>query len=162
MSTGVRTGPHAVVIGIGNVFRRDDGVGPAVAAALETDVTDVRVVTCAAEPAAILDAWTGAEVAVVVDAAIGPAPGEVRRCALDELVDSSPLSSHELSLRQTIELGRALDRAPRSVSVVSVGVADTGHGEGLSPEVAAALPEALRVVRTVLAEQSQESAHQQP
>ena len=153
---------RAVVIGIGNVFRRDDGIGPAVAAALDADAAGVKVVTCAAEPAAILDAWTGAEVAVVIDAAVGPQPGAVLRCAPGELSDSNPVSSHELSLRQTVELGRALGRAPRSVAVVAVGVADTGHGEGLSPAVAAALPEALAVVRAVLAEQTQEPAHQLP
>ena len=151
----------AVVIGIGNVFRRDDGVGPAVVAALDCGRADVRAVTCAAEPATILDAWAGADVAVVVDAAVGLEPGAVVRCALEDLVESNPVSSHELSLRQTVELGRALGRAPRSLAVVSVGVADTGHGEGLSPEVTAALPKALRVVRAVLAEQAEEPADQQ-
>ena len=43
-----------------------------------------------------------------------------------------------------------------------VDVEDTGHGEGLSPVVAAALPRAIDVVLQVLIEQSQESANQQP
>lgn len=152
---------RAVVIGIGNVFRRDDGVGQAVVAALDCGQADVRTVTCAAEPAAILDACAGADVAVVVDAAVGLEPGAVVRCALEDLSESSPVSSHELSLSQTFDLGRALGRAPRSVVVVTVGAADTGHGEGLSPEVAAALPEAVRIVHAVLAEQAQEPADQQ-
>ena len=50
-----------VVIGIGNSFRRDDGVGLAVADEIaKRGLADVRVVTAIGEPRAILDAWTGA------------------------------------------------------------------------------------------------------
>ena len=152
-----------VVIGIGNDYRRDDGVGPAVAAALAaTNPPGVRVLTCAAEATALLDAWAGAARAVLVDAAEGGEPGRVRVCALDDLTESADVSSHGLSLRQTYELGRVLDRAPGAVLVVSVDAADTGHGVGLSPAVSAALPEAVRRVRALLVEQLQESADEQP
>lgn len=151
----------AVVIALGNTFRRDDGVGPAVAAEVERlGLPGVRVV-CAAETTAILDAWEGAEVAVVVDAAAGGEPGAVRRCRVDEVAQETPVSSHGLSLAQTFELGTTLGRAPASLVVVAVGVCDTGHGVGLSPAVGAALPEAVRVVRSVV-EQAQEPRHQQP
>lgn len=153
---------RAVVIGLGNTFRRDDGLGPAVAAAVEAmRLPGVRVV-CPAETTAILDAWDGAALAVVVDAAAGGRPGRVRRCDLDDLTEETPVSSHELSLRQTHELARALDRAPGRVVVVSVDVADTGYGTGLSPAVAAALPEVLDAVRRLITEQVQETRHQQP
>ena len=88
-------------------------------------------------------------------------PGRVRRCALDEFIEATPFSSHELSLSQTYELARALDRAPDSVVVVTVDAADTGHGVGLSPEVAAALPHAVEAVLRVLVEQTDKAGHQQ-
>lgn len=151
-----------MVIGVGNVFRRDDGVGPAIAAEVEAmRLPGVRVV-CTAETAAILDAWSGTEVAVVVDAAGGGSPGRVRRCDLQDLVEGPSLTSHELSLTLTYELARALDRAPGRVVVVSVDVADTGHGEGLTPLVRAALPQAVLAVLDVLGGQREESADQQP
>lgn len=162
MSTG------SVVIGVGNPYRRDDGIGPAVAAAVAArHVPGVRVLSCAGEMTQILDAWTDAGIAVVVDAALvdvaaGGTPGEVRRCGLDEFVEATPFSSHELSLRKTYELAQALDRAPDAVVVVTVAVDDTGHGEGLSPPVAAALPRAVDVVLRILIQQSQKSANQQP
>lgn len=153
---------RAVVIGLGNTFRRDDGVGPAVAAAVEgMGLAGVRVV-CPGESAGIIDAWDGAALAVVVDAAAGGTPGRVRQCDLDALAGETPVSSHELSLRQTHDLARVLDRAPGRVVVVSVDVADTGYGMGLSAAVAAALPDAVRVVERVLGEQVQETRHQQP
>lgn len=151
----------AVVIGVGNTFRRDDGIGPAVAAAIgELRRPGVRALACAGETTEIMDAWDGAGLAVVVDAAVGGLPGEVRRCGLDEFVDATPFSSHELSLRKTFELARALDRAPGSVIVVTVGITDTGHGEGLSPPVAAALEHAVEFVLGILVDQCEESADQ--
>ncbi len=156
-------GPAAALIGIGNAHRRDDGIGPAVVAAVAaTDPSGVRVVTCAAEPTAVLDAWEGCRLAVLVDAAVGQPVGQVRTCSLAELDEIvTPVSSHDLGLRQTYELARALGRAPDTVVVVSVGVADTGHGTGLSPGVGSALPEAVRLVHILLGEQRQESANQQ-
>ena len=153
----------AVVIGVGNRYRRDDGVGPAAVAAVRAlRLPGVRVLGCGAETTAILDAWEGARLAVVVDAAAGGSPGRVRQSALADLVEQPPVSSHELSLTQAYELARVLDRAPARVVVVTVDVADTGHGLGLSPAVAAALPEVVRVVGRVLGEPIEEPRHQQP
>ena len=47
------TGPARILIGIGNPYRRDDGVGPALIEALETaGLPGVRLVTADGEPAA--------------------------------------------------------------------------------------------------------------
>lgn len=155
-----------VVIGIGNVNRRDDGIGPAVATAL-AGTPGLDVVTAPAEPTAILDAWTGRGLAVLVDAAVGGRPGRVLIASvdrrLDEMADDTrPVSSHDLSLRQTYELARVLGRAPDSVVVVTVDVGDTGYGDGLSASVAAALPEAVRVVERIVAQQAEKSVDEQP
>lgn len=156
----------AVVIGVGNTFRRDDGVGPAVADRIASlGLPGVRVLNCAAEPTAILDAWHGMTRAVLVDAVDAGAdghPGRVRTCTFDEVAESTSLSSHDLNLRQTYELGRALDRVPDSVTVVSIDIADAGHGSGLSPAVQTALPEAVRAVLAVLGGEREEPVDQQP
>ena len=153
-----------VVIGIGNDLRRDDGIGPAVAAAVASRcLPGVRVLACAAEPAAILDAWNGADVAVLVDAAVDDdlVPGRVRRWAAADLAVSNRLSSHDLDLRQTYDFGVALGRVPQSAVVITVDVADTGHGSGLTPAVAVALPEAVEMVLAVI-DHAQEAVNQQP
>ncbi len=63
-------GDHrAVVIGVGNPFRRDDGIGPAAAAEIERQhLPGVRVVISDGEPAGLLEAWAGVDLAIVVDA----------------------------------------------------------------------------------------------
>ena len=141
-----------LVIGIGNSFRRDDGVGLAVADEIaKRGLSGVRVVTAIGEPGAILDAWSGAELAVVVDAATGEGstPGRIRRWTPGDVVGSAVVSSHALGLPQTYALGEALGQIPDRLVVFSVDVADIGQGPGLTSAVEAAVPE---VVDAILAE----------
>jgi hydrogenase maturation protease len=138
-----------VVIGIGNSFRRDDGVGLAVAAEVaKRDLPGVHVMTAIGEPGAILDAWSEAALAVVVDAAIGQGstPGGIRRWSPGDAAGPAVVSSHALGLPQTYALGQALGRIPDKLVVFTVGAADAGHGVGLSPAVAAAVPVVLEEI----------------
>lgn len=142
-----------VVLGLGNAYRRDDGVGIAAATALgECAGATVRVVTDISDSARLLDAWDGAALAVVIDGAVTgrSAPGTIRRCGPDQLGVAHRLtSSHSLDLAQAIALGRALDRVPAALVLFVVEIADIGYGEGLTPAVAAAVP---RVVAMAAAE----------
>lgn len=138
------------MIGLGNSYRRDDGVGPAVAAALDDlALPNVRVVTGIAEPMGLLEAWSPAALAVLIDAAVAaaPVPGRVRRCTLDDIVTGhDSLSSHAVDIGGTHALGRALGRVPDALAVFTVEVADTGHGIGLTPQVARAVPQVVALV----------------
>jgi hydrogenase maturation protease len=141
--------PNTIVIGIGNDFRRDDGVGIAVAQRIaERHLPGVRVVTGISEPTALLEAWTGARCAVVIDAvsAANSAPGRIRRWTAPDLESTPAVSSHALGLAQTCALGQALARMPNQLVVFTVDVVDTNHGMGLTPAVAAAVPNLVDVV----------------
>lgn len=143
-----------VVIGIGNPYRRDDGVGPALAERLATLVmSDVDVRVLDGEPTGLLDAWTGAQLTIVVDAVLcQPArPGQIHRTTMSALAGSTATSSHGLGIPEAVELGRALDRLPEHLIVYAVEAADVGYGTDLSPAVAAAIPELLDAVLTDLA-----------
>src|ERR1700747_3219052 len=77
-----------VVIGLGNGYRGDDGVGVVAAAELNRlALSGVRVVTDIVEPMSLLEAWSEAGLAIVIDGAVGtpPTPGRVRRCGLDKV-----------------------------------------------------------------------------
>jgi hydrogenase maturation protease len=141
-----------IVIGIGNEYRRDDAVGHAVAAEIAArELPGVRVVTTLGEPTAILEAWSGATLAVLVDAAVSTesTPGRVRRCTIGDLTCRAGLSSHALDITQTFALGQALGMVPDRLVIFTVEAADTGHGIGLTADVAAAVGD---VVAGVLAE----------
>jgi hydrogenase maturation protease len=136
----------AIVIGLGNRYRRDDGVGVAAADALKRlALPGVRVETDIVDPMSLLEAWSGAGLAVVIDGAFGtpPAPGRVRRCGLSDVATCDGLSSHGFDLVRTHALGEALGRVPGELVLLTVDVADTGHGAGLTPRVARAVPEVV-------------------
>lgn len=141
-----------LVIGVGNDFRRDDGIGPAVAAEIaRRSFPDVKVLTAAGDPTELLDAWDGVTLCVIVDAVVGDGaePGRMRRWSPSDRRADSVVSSHTLSLSATYALGEALGRLPRKLLVFTIDAADVGHGVGLSPALADAVP---AVTAAVLAE----------
>lgn len=141
-----------MVIGVGNSFRRDDGVGPAVAEEIaRRALPGVRVLLATGEPGALLDAWNGAALAIVVDAAMGDgaSPGRIRRWTPDENRPPRVVSSHAIGLPEAFALGEALGQLPDRLVGFSVDIVDAGHGLGMTADVAAAIP---GVVDAVLAE----------
>jgi hydrogenase maturation protease len=144
----------AVVIGIGNPFRNDDGIGPAVAAQIEEQrLPGVRVVMSDGEPAGLLEAWSGADLAVVVDAIhrVPASPGRLHRLTASQLeTGGTAASSHGFGMPDALRLGGALGQLPRRMVILAVEAADTGAGSGLSQPVAAALPEVVAAIMTEL------------
>jgi hydrogenase maturation protease len=136
---------------LGNRHRGDDAVGPLIADRLRA--AGATLLDCNDEPTRLLDAWDGLELVVIVDAVrSGAAAGTVHRIDAGD----GPLprelglaSTHAFSIADTLELGRALGRAPRRVVVVGVEGAAFDMGDPLTPAVAAALP---KVADAVLAE----------
>jgi hydrogenase maturation protease len=140
---------RVVVIGVGNEFRRDDGIGPEVVSRLRGQApAGVRLLVSDGDPTRMIEAWTGASLAVVVDAVVADPPptspssfpGRLYRIVVDRAADAGahPVSSHGLSLGQSIALARALDRMPERLIVHAVEAADVRQGVGLSPAVAGA------------------------
>ena len=127
-----------LVIGLGNAFRSDDGVGLEVAARVETIESHMRP-TGGLD---LLDLWTGVDEVVVVDAMrSGRAPGAVERFEpLDDPIGSSNgfASTHGFGLQEAIEMGRAMGRLPQHLIVYGVEVANVHPGTTLSAPVAAA------------------------
>jgi hydrogenase maturation protease len=152
-AAGVVDAP-AVVIGIGNPYRRDDGIGPAVAREIERlHLPGVRVIISDGEPVSLLTAWDGAGLAVVIDAVRqAPAcPGRIRRLTSSQLdSDGAGASSHGFGVPYALRLGRALNRQPGRLVIIAVEGADFTAGAGLSATVTAALPAAVAAVRAEL------------
>lgn len=148
------TGARAAVIAVGNEYRGDDGIGHIVAREVaKLGLPGVVVTWCDGEPDALLDAWSGVDLAVVVDAVLcDPAtPGRIRRTTIDRVPRGiHATSSHALGIPDALLLGRALGRVPRELVVVAVEAACFDLGIGLSDPVAAAVPQVVRRVLTEL------------
>ncbi|KUJ66836.1 peptidase M52 [Streptomyces albus subsp. albus] len=137
------------VIGVGNEFRRDDGVGPAVIARLERFAADrplpdgTGLWSSDGDPGRLIGLWEDAELAVVVDAAHARPrhPGRVHQLELDgcETWQPGAASTHGLGLGTAVELARTLGRMPRRLIVYAVEGADSSLGTGLTSAVAAAV-----------------------
>ena len=160
--TGSATGAGRVLIGIGNPYRRDDGVGPALIEALgAAGLPGVRLVAADGEPAALISAWQDAELAVVVDAVLcePPQPGRVHRSVWDSGQQAAGLlaaaarpgrpaaSTHGPGVPDAVRLAEVLGAIPGRLVVFAVEAADLGFGPGLSEAVAASLPGLTRAVR---------------
>ena len=121
-----------IVIGVGNSWRGDDAAGLAVArrtGGLEHEGDCTR----------LLDAWSGCDDVVVVDAASsGSAPGTVHR--LDPVARPLPAallcsSTHAFGVPEAVELARALDRLPRRLRVYAIEGESFAAGAALTPAV---------------------------
>ncbi|HEV7206937.1 MAG TPA: hydrogenase maturation protease [Jatrophihabitans sp.] len=142
---------RVTVIGIGNEFRHDDGVGPAVIAELQRlALADVTLVATDGEPTRLLDAWEGVELAVVIDAVPGAEPGRVHRLDGDAAAPGGG-GTHGLGLADALRLAEVLDRAPQRLVLYAVEAADVEVGPGLSAEVGRAVPVVARAVLSELA-----------
>jgi hydrogenase maturation protease len=139
MSNDERT----VVVGIGNPYRRDDGVGPAVVALLrDRRLSGVELAESDGELGSLIELWMGASLAVVVDAVrTRPCrPGRIHRIAAHHpaMAGATAASSHGVDLGEAVRLARALDRMPQRLLLFAIEAGDTGFGTGLSPEMAGA------------------------
>jgi len=129
-----------LVIAIGNVFRRDDGAGPAVAEKLRGQ-DGLEIIQLPGEGTELIEAWDGRDKVLVVDAMrSGRAAGEIRR--FDGLRDDLPPDdfaslSHRFGLAQAVEMGRILGRLPKSLTIFGIEAVEFGQGLGLTSEVAA-------------------------
>jgi hydrogenase maturation protease len=144
------------VVGVGNAMRRDDAVGLEVARRLrEVLPPGAETIECGGEPVGLLDAWEGAEVALLVDAVSSSGrPGTVHR--LDVTAGPVPPglargSTHALGLAEAIELGRALARLPARLALYGVEGGRFDAGEGLTPEVARAADRLVEEIRAEVA-----------
>jgi hydrogenase maturation protease len=148
---------RTVVIGVGNPDRGDDGCGLEVARRLQEAYGErLRVAESSGDPARLLDLWSGAETAVVIDAIrSGRSVGAILRLegeAIDNAVLLAPSrSSHGFSVGHAVRLGTTLGRMPGRLVLFGIEVGSTDLGRRISPGVESAIGEVVRRVALELA-----------
>ncbi len=141
-----------LVLCLGNALRRDDAVALRVADALEAaPEAGVAVRRSAKAGLYLLDEMEGFERVVVVDAVRtgAHAPGAVLSFPLEDLHTPGGPSPHAIGLPSAVSRARAAGApVPSRIHVVAVEVVDLDTvGEGLTPEVEAAVAPAARAAR---------------
>ena len=149
MSAAAGPPPRPLLIGVGNRLRRDDGVAPRLIESLSTPLLarfDVHLLS--GEPADLVEVLGRGERALVVDAVVsGARPGAIVEMDLARPEAAPPrtaISGHGRGLAEAVALAGALGRLPRLLRLFGVEIADSGYGEGLSPELTRALPRLTR------------------
>jgi hydrogenase maturation protease len=144
----------AVIVCIGNALVADDGVGWAVYRKLQDSrVPDnVRLVFLGLGGIDLLEEVAGEDILVVVDGVqLGDSPGTIHKLGWEQLPSAStrPVSGHGIGIREAISVGKKLfpERMPKETFLVGVeGRCFNRLGEGLTDEVARAVPKAVAVI----------------
>ena len=130
-----------LVIGIGNEYRNDDGVGLIVARKLRAkNLPGVLVTESSGDGAALMEAWEAARTVILIDAAFsGAEPDTVSR--FDVAIQPLPISfsfhsTHAFGVAEAIGLAQALQQLPPSLIVYAIEGKHFSAGTSLSPEVA--------------------------
>jgi hydrogenase maturation protease len=152
-----------LVLCIGNSDRGDDGVGAAVAEALDGRLpAGTELVTRGGDMLALVEDWAGFDTLICVDAAAPMGePGRIHRIDLasEELPPGMvALSSHAFGLGEAIALARTLGLAPRRIVVYAVEGESFETGAPMSERVAAA---AAPAAKRVAAEAAFETIHRE-
>ncbi len=146
--------PVALIIGVGNPLRGDDGAGPAVIQHLQNRLPpSVITLQLDSDGVSLMEAWRGFERVILVDAAgSGAIPGAIHRFDASRTKLPRGLfhySSHLIGVVEAVELARQLGRLPERLVVYGIEGAAFAYSEGLSAEVAAAVE---RVASAIAAE----------
>ncbi|MBO0819284.1 MAG: hydrogenase maturation protease [Nocardiopsaceae bacterium] len=141
MTGGSAPARRALVIGIGNAYRSDDGAGLAVAGQVRAaGLPSVTVTEFEGEPVSLIGAWDGAPVVYLADAvSSGGEPGTVYRFDATAGLPPAPLrhrGTHAFSLADVVELGRVLGRLPARLIAFGIEGAEFSAGTGMSPQAA--------------------------
>lgn len=138
-----------LIIGVGNAFRSDDGVGPWIAERLKAAGLPAECMS--GEGAALMERWRDQGHVLVIDATrSGLDAGTIHR--LDAFGDKIPggffsYSSHQFGLAEAIEIARILQHLPETLNIIGIEGGDFSEGEALSPAVEKA---AIEIVKELL------------
>lgn len=140
-----------LVLGLGNVLLRDEGVGVhAVRALADLPGPDgVELLDGGTAGADLLDAISDRHKLIVVDALDADVPpGTILKLTPDDLLAHPPeaLSLHDFGLAETLRMARQLRCGPRHVTIIAVKPQDTQCGLELSPQMQQRMPHILEAV----------------
>ena len=150
---------RTLVLGIGNILLRDEGLGVRVIEAMQAMrlAADIELLDGGTSGADLINEIADREKLIVIDAMSTDAePGTVFRLGADELLEDAKttISLHEFGLLDTLMMARHLGCHPKQVVIFGVQPKRVEPGLALSSEVAEVLP---RLIELVLAEAETEN-----
>jgi hydrogenase maturation protease len=140
-----------LVIGVGNPYRSDDGVGLVVARRIrELNIYGVAVMEETGEATRLIEFWSATPNVFLIDAVhSGAEPGTVHR--IDAIQQNIPsdyffYSTHAFGVAAAIELARSLYRLPPRLIVYGIEGNDFSDKPTLSVEVEESVSRAIEAL----------------
>lgn len=146
------TASRIVVIGVGNLLLRDEGVGVHVAREIQKRPlpAEVEVYDGGVAGLGLLDYFPGACKILLIDAVdMDLLPGDVVRFTPEEVRargNDLRFSLHDIGLLEVLELARVLERHPPEVVIIGIQPKEISWGTELTSEVQASVPKAVEAV----------------
>ncbi len=143
---------RVLVLGVGNPFRRDDGIGPAVIQRLQIEkgLDGIDLLDGGIDGFSLLEYLHGYDTAFIIDAVeMGLSPGEIRMFTPEEAkltIQTDALSTHGFGLAEVIGLMHTLD-IQTNLHIIGVQAKDISFGEEMSPEVASKIEDIIELVK---------------
>jgi hydrogenase maturation protease len=152
--SGHESRADVTIVGVGNLFRGDDGVGILAARRLREKLPEVQIMECDGDLPDILDAMRSENALIVIDAMrSAAAPGTVHRIDAHAQPLSTGLfrtSSHAVGIAEVVELARVLGQLPGRLIFYGIAGAQFAPGDSISAQVRRGLTEVVaRVVDEV-------------
>ena len=143
---------RTVVIGVGNLLLRDEGVGIHAVRELQkrTLPPGVEVIDGGVAGVRLLDLFSGVHKLLLIDAAeMGLEPGAVARFTPEDVRFQSgdlKLSTHDVALPEVLAIARAVNQCPSEVIILGIQPKEISWGMELTPEVRGAVPKVVELV----------------
>ncbi len=144
-----------LIIGYGNPFKSDDGLGWHAAGLLRQQFSssDIRVVQTHQLTPEMAEEASEVELALFIDARQGGQPGQLACETLSENAQPTAGYSHDFSPASILNLARELyGKQPRAYLLTLTGQ-NFGDGDLLSEPVSAALPNLVAKVKSLISEE---------
>ncbi|MEW5919603.1 MAG: hydrogenase maturation protease [Bacillota bacterium] len=136
-----------MILGIGNIFCKDDGIGSVMARKLVSTFHgkgEIDVIDGGTTGLGLLYLFAEYSRIIVIDAVdMQGEPGEVFIFSPDDLEHAHPhgiVSTHQPGVLQLLNLGKAIGVLPEEILILGVQVKELGAEYGLSAELQEKLP----------------------
>ncbi len=148
--------PPRLILGVGNLLLRDEGVGVHVISALRDRELpdDVELWDGGTTSFDLLDTLAGRRQVIIIDTVrTGSEPGTIFRFTPEDISASREqvTSLHQVGLLETLNIAEhLLDSAPEEVIILGIEPKEIDWGLELSAEIEAAVPKVVELVMTEL------------
>lgn len=147
---GNETPPRIVIIGVGNLLMKDEGIGVHAIQSLQQInlPPDVKLIDGGTSPDLIAYTRAGDKMILIDAAMAGGEPGTIYRFKPEDIAaeKGSLASAHEMGVVENLNLMTFTGNKPAEVVIIGIEPAEIDWGMELSPLLKQRLPELVKVV----------------